>query len=171
MQKYPEETKKSIIARMLPPNNEAIPRLAEETGVPKDTLYCWRIKHRRANKSGNAEAEMPSTLSSEERFQVVLESAAMNELELGEYCRGKGVYPQQIQQWRQACADANGTAVPVDRDQLRTLRKENRILNAELDRKEKALAEAAALLVLQKKVRAIWGEPEDVKSAYKSDAW
>ena len=81
MQKYPEEIKKSIIARMLPLNNEAIPRLAEETGVPKDTLYCWQIKHRHANKSGNAEAEMPSTLSSEERFQVVLESTAMNELE------------------------------------------------------------------------------------------
>jgi len=170
MQKYPEEMKKSIIARMLPPNNETIPKLAEETGVPKDTLYSWRIKSRRTHQGIDMAAEMPSTLSSSERFQVVLESAAMNELELGEYCRTKGIYPQQVQKWHQLCTDANGAAVPANYDQMRLLRKENRILHAELDRKEKALAETAALLVLQKKVRAIWGEPEDVRSANRSDA-
>jgi transposase len=36
-----------------------------------------------------------------------------------------------------------------------------RELEKELRRKDKALAEAAALLVLQKKVQAIWGDADD----------
>lgn len=45
--------------------------------------------------------------------------------------------------------------------ELKEAEKKNKQLARELDRKEKALAEAAALLVLRKKAEAIWGEPEE----------
>jgi transposase len=60
-------------------------------------------------------------------------------------------------------------AVKVDQTQVRAQAKQLKQLEAELRRKDKALAETAALLVLQKKVQAIWGEPEDEKSSYGSD--
>jgi hypothetical protein len=127
-------------------------------------LYTWRIKHRKA--LGDATTQPASgELSSEEKFAVVLESASLNEVELGEYCRRKGLYPQQIHAWRDSCLQANAPAAPkVDRTKLKAQAKHIKQLEAELRRKEKALAEAAALLVLQKKVQALWEDPEDGKS-------
>jgi len=166
MTQYSEEFKASIIAKMLPPNNVSVPELARETGIPKDTLYSWRIRHRKSNREATAQQGPSGGLSSEEKFAIVLESASLNEVELSEYCRRKGLYPQQISAWREACLQANAApAAKLEREKLRQQAKEIKQLEAELRRKEKALAEAAALLVLQKKVQAIWGEPEDGKSS------
>jgi len=170
MRQYSEEFKANIIARMLPPNNVGVPQLAQETGIPKDTLYTWRIKHRTPQGDIPAPQVASGKLSSEEKFAVVIESASLNEVELSEYCRRKGLYPEQIRAWRKTCLQANALAMPkVDRTQVRAQAKQIKQLEAELRRKDKALAETAALLVLQKKVQAIWGEPEDEKSSYGSD--
>lgn len=162
MRTYPEELKAKIIARLLPPNNEYVPDVAKETGIPKDTLYAWRIKHRQGNQvveSGHARK-----MTSAQKFDIVLETASMNEAELSEYCRRNGLYPEQIRAWRETCRCANTRASERnDREKNRQLSKENKQLKAELRRKEKALAEAAALLVLKKKAQAIWGDPEDEK--------
>ena len=87
----------------------------------------------------------------------------MNETELAEYARKKGLYVEQIKSWKDACLNANGgvakEAARLNRE-LKDSEKECKKLEKELQRKEKALAEAAALLVLSKKANAIWGEPE-----------
>jgi transposase-like protein len=163
---YSEEFKASLIARMLPPNNVPVPQLVRETGIPKDTLYTWRSKHRKAQGSAALAPATGGGLRSEEKFTVVIETAGLNEVELGEYCRRKGLYPQQIQAWRNTCKQAHDPAgAKTDREQLRRQTKAIKQLQAELRRKEKALAEAAALLVLQKKVQALWEDPEDGKSS------
>ena len=160
MKTYAEELKASLIARMLPPHNVRVPELARETGIPKDTLYGWR------RSAGSGATRTPDTpleggLSSEERFNVVLETASLNELELGEYCRRKGLFPQQVQAWRETCRQAHGAPMSkAEREKLREQAKAIEALEAELRRKDKALAEAAALLVLQKKVRALWQDNE-----------
>jgi len=169
MRQYSEEFKSSIIAKMLPPNSIPVPDLARDTGVPKDTLYTWRIKQLRSN--GNTPTKQPPTggLSSAQKFSIVMETASLNEVELSEYCRRKGLYSQQISTWHDSCAQANASApAKVDRAKLNTQARQIKQLEAELRRKDKALAETAALLVLQKKVQAIWGEPEDGKSSYGS---
>ncbi len=170
MRQYSEEFKSSIIAKMLRPNSIPVPDLAQETGIPKDTLYTWRIKHQRSNGNAAAKPVPAGNLSSAEKFSVVMETVSLNEVELSEYCRRKGLYPEQISAWRDTCLQANASVSPkVDRTKLTTLAKQIKQLQAELNWKDKALAETAALLVLQKKVQAIWGEPEDGKSSYGSD--
>ena len=78
MRHYSEEFKSSIIAKMLPPNNIPVPDLARDTGIPKDTLYSWRIQHRRASGKTPAKQQAPSgELSSAEKFSVVLETASL----------------------------------------------------------------------------------------------
>ena len=93
-----------------------------------------------------------------------MEAAALNEADLAEYCRKRGLYPAQIAAWRSACEHAN------DWDRASTARlgqatkeekKRIKDLERELARKEKALAEAAVLLILRKKASAIWGGDED----------
>jgi hypothetical protein len=88
----------------------------------------------------------------------------MNEAELAEYCRKKGLFAEQIAAWKENCLQGNATVV----EQSKAARKRERIaqqqvkrLKRELRRKEKALAETAALLALRKKMDAIWGEDED----------
>lgn len=97
---------------------------------------------------------------------IVVETASLNESELAEYARKKGLYVEQIKAWKDACMNANGgiakEAARLNRE-LKDSQKERKMLEKELQRKEKALAEAAALLVLSKKANAIWGDPEDEK--------
>ena len=90
----------------------------------------------------------------------------LNEADLAEYARKKGLYVEQIKAWRDACMNANGgiakEAARLNQE-LKDSQKERKKLEKELQRKDKALAEAAALLVLTKKANAIWGDPEDGK--------
>lgn len=103
--------------------------------------------------------------TNEEKLAVMIETADFNELELGEYCRRKGLYPEQISGWKKSfiLGDVSGIK-KADREQSRKQSQTIKVLQRELQRKEKALAEAAALLVLQKKFQALWEDPEDEKS-------
>lgn len=106
----------------------------------------------------------PEGWTSQDKFAAVLETAALNETELAEYCRKKGLYPEQIAAWRAACEQANDWQRSSDKqlkDSAQASKKEIKTLRRELERKEKALAETAALLVLRKKADAIWGTGED----------
>jgi transposase-like protein len=164
MRNYSDEFKAGIISRLLPPNNEYVPDVAKETGVPRDTLYAWRLKYGRGSQLLENGKAGSSGITSEQKFDIVLETASMNEAELSEYCRKNGLYPEQIKSWSKACRKANAPSRGSnDRETKRQLSKEVKQLKSELRRKEKALAETAALLVLKKKVQEIWGEPEDEK--------
>ena len=151
MRTYSAELKDSVVAKMLPPNNVRVPQLVRETGIPRDTLYGWR---RQAVGRG-AVATTPATpvggWSSEAKFAAVVETASLNELEVGEYCRHKGLFPEQIGVWRETCRQANAPLpTKAERAQQRAEREQVQRLTRELQRKDRALAEAAALLVLQK---------------------
>lgn len=148
---------------MLPPRNESVPKIVRETGIPKNTLYYWRLKNYK-QESSSMNKSNGNGLTSHDKFAIVLETAAMNEHELSAYCRKKGLYPKQIHAWKKQCQKANepGTGA-VDRKKLQEQGKRVKGLEKELREKEKALAETAALLTLKKKVRQIWGDPEDEK--------
>lgn len=88
----------------------------------------------------------------------------MNEAELAEYCRQRGLYPEQVKAWRAACEQATDWERESAQQLSQAVRQEkqrNKELERELNRKEKALAETAALLILRKKAQAIWGDGED----------
>jgi len=111
-----------------------------------------------------ADPANPENWSGADKLAVVLETAALNEEQLSEYCRRKGLYPEQIARWKELAIAGNESSRPLSQAERRALKKDRKTIRAlekELNRKDKALAEAAALLVLQKKVQALWGEPED----------
>ena len=162
---YPRERKEAILKKMVPPNNKTIKELAQEEGICEATLYNWRKAARAQGRLLPDGDSTPVGWCSADKFAAVVQTAALNEAQLSAYCREKGLYPQQIRQWREACEQANDW----DRAQTQALRETRRVdekrikeLERELRQKEKALAETAALLVLRKKAQAIWGEAEDV---------
>ena len=164
MKAYSAERKEAVLRRMMPPENKAVSELARETGITEQTLYTWRRQLKSQGMPVPGDGKNPEGWSSEDKFAVVLETAALNEAQLAEYCRRKGLYVEQITAWREACRSANANAAEQargQREQSKEDKKRIRQLEKELHRKEKALAEAAALLVLRKKAQAIWGDKEE----------
>lgn len=134
---------------------------AEQEGIKLSTLYSWQ---KQFNTSGFSESKVSSSdkWSNEEKFAVVLETAVLSEAELNEYCRVKGLYPEQVKQWKQACIAGNTVKEKKKATaEQQSDKKRIKELERELRRKEKALAESAALLVLGKKFDAYWEEKED----------
>lgn len=161
---YSPELKDTLLRRMLPPNNESITKISREEGLSEQILRNWRDKARRESYAILGTDAIPDNWSTQDKFLIVVETASMNETELAEYARKKGLYVEQIKAWKDACMNANGgvakEASRLNRE-LKDSEKECRKLEKELQRKEKALAEAEALLVLSKKANAIWGDSED----------
>lgn len=164
MNRYPAERKEAIIQKMMPPLNTPVSKLKAETGLSEATLYNWRKEARQRGLVVPGDGNNTEDWSSEDKFLVVLETAHLNEAELAEYCRQKGLYAEQIAHWKTSCVMANSRKDQQEKvlqDQRRQDKKKIRKLEQELRRKEKALAETAALLVLRKKADAIWGEDQD----------
>jgi transposase len=161
MTHYSEEFRASIAARLLPPNNARVADIVRETGVPKDTLYEWRTRYR--NKQGMLPSSGKSTnqYSADDKLAVIIETASFNEAELGEYCRRKGIYPVQIANWKASMVQGLiSEPSKADREQNQKQVRTIQSLEKDLARKEKALAEVVALLVLQKKFQALMEAPE-----------
>jgi len=138
--------------------------LARETRISEATLYLWRNRAGVKGEGMTGASTHPEKWSSSQKFAVVVETASLNEAELSEYCRKKGLYPEQVKAWRAACEKANAATAEKTKEiraAVATEKKRVKELGHELRRKEKALAETAALLVLRKKADAIWGTGED----------
>ncbi len=164
MPRYSEAFKEQAVKKMMPPNAQSVAEVSRSVGVSEQTLYNWRNQLRREGKAVPADSSNPESWSGENKLAVVIETAALNEIDLAEYCRRKGLYAEQITRWREAAilgAETRGPLSAEERREWQQDKKKSRQLEKELNRKEKALAEAAALLILAKKAQAIWGEPED----------
>ena len=162
--KYSEEFKEQAVRRLMPPNAQSVAQVSRDLGVSDVTLYNWRNQYRDRGNAVPADPSNPENWSGKNKLAVVIETAALNEQELSAYCREKGLYVEQVRRWRAAAetgADVERPLTAAERREWQQERKKSRKLEKELNRKDKALAEAAALLVLQKKARAIWGDSED----------
>ena len=160
---YSNELREAILRRVLPPNSEPISRVAAEEGISEQTIRNWRDKAQEDSVRVTDFSSPADAWSTADQCLVVVEAARMDEAALAEYARKKNLYVDQIRNWRDACLNANGgmakEAARLHKE-LKAAERKNRDLTRELSRKEKALAETAALLVLRKKADAIWGEPE-----------
>ena len=167
MRRYSEAVKIDVRRRMSPPHRQSVARISKELGIHVITLYKWRKAWRLQGEVVPASEKDPEGWSATDKFTVVLETAGLNATELSAYCRERGLFPEQVERWRQASQDANDKPVLTLKEQkeLEKLRaqdqREIKRLKQELRRKEKALAEAAALLMAAKKIQAFWGEDAD----------
>jgi transposase len=151
MARYGNEFKARAVARLLPPESTPIPRLSQEIGVSMATLERWM-----SDALSRPAAERAWTAAA--RLEAVIATAAMDETQRSAWCREQGLFPADLQQWRQSAMAAlsqpeEARASPQEtRDDRRRIKE----LERDLRRKEKALAETAALLVLSKKLEALF---------------
>jgi transposase len=157
---YSQSIREQVMAQALA-GEKSQAALAKEFGIGVSTLQNWLRQYRRSGASTlSSNAKSPQSWSRAQRLDALLETHALSAEERGAWCRAHGVHTHQLEQWRREFADA-APATSSDASESRALRQELKSLKGELRRKERALAETAALLVLKKKAAAIWGESED----------
>ena len=156
MARYGKTFKDRAVARLLPPESSPVQQVSQELGVSVTTLERWR-----ADALSTPARERVWTAAA--RLQAVITTAAMDEAQRGAWCRENGVYPTELQQWKEnAIAALN--EVPEERaspQETRDSRKRIKELERDLRRKDKALAETTALLVLSKQLQAIFQRDEE----------
>lgn len=145
--RYGKGFKDRAVARLLPPESADVKVVSGSIGVSVDTLERWRSEALADGKSSGG-------WTAAARFEAVLMTASMSEAQKAAWCREKGLFPTELEEWRQVATAA--LAQPAERPEPKGERRRIRELEKELRRKDKALAEAAALLVLSKKVEAMF---------------
>ncbi len=145
-------------------NHETLAKIAEQFGNGYSTLTRWmlEVKQGKLTEEPSVSApkeKRPQDWTAGEKLQAIVDTERLNEPEKGRYCREKGLYTHQIEQWKQQLMSKPNTNEQTQqyKAQIKALKAENQLLQKELTRKEKALAEAAALMVLKKKAQALFG--------------
>jgi len=140
-------------------NDQTIQSVADELNIHLTTLKAWmKQKEQGINKPAQQKSKRPEDWSPEERLAALQQSYGLLGEDLNAWCRERGVFIHQLVQWKtDFCNQGDSVDKREEARVLRTLKEEIQSLERELLRKNKALAEAAALLVLQKKFRALLG--------------
>lgn len=156
--KYSEAFIEQALAKLYSRGDRTVESVAAEMNVNYHTLKNWLQGRSVVKRSGTIAGEKrPQDWRAEEQLVALQESHGLVGEALQAWCRERGLFVHHLNDWKAAfCAEGKG-AVPGVRE-VRALKDENEKLKRELVRKEKALAEAAALLVLQKKFRALWAD-------------
>lgn len=164
MTRYSKERKEAVLKKLLPPINMTVAEVAREEGITAQTLYNWRYKAKKSGKPVPGKVSSTEEWSAETKLAVIVETAALSEAELSQYCREKGLFPEQVHRWKTECLEGFQTSKEVEKaaqKQAKADKVEIKALKKELRHKEKALAETAALLVLRKKLNALLGEDSE----------
>jgi transposase len=159
------KAKEAIVQKVLSrDNNSTIEEIAKIHNIGYSTLQRW-VKCYRDNISylnNHKNIRQINNLSSIEKFQHLVVTSSLDDVQIGAYCRRNGLFKFQLQQWKDAfMKNPNTHQLKQDTEELKLLRMENKKLKQEVMRKDRALAETAALLVLQKKTSLIWGVKEE----------
>lgn len=166
MSTYSDEFKEQMVSKLLQPGGVSVLELSKETGISTSALYQWVRIYRNNNQCDGSMENKKNIKSSvwpaEAKLEAIIKTQDMTDEELGEFCRGNRLYAHLLKQWRQEIIETLQPASKKEKNpDLQKLKVENKLLRNELRKKESALAETAALLVLKKKASLLWGEPEE----------
>jgi len=159
--RYSLSFKEALVKKVLPPENTPISLVAREAGVSDQTLRNWLNKA----KEGTLKNETGVTgnrRSPREKLNLIIESRSIDEADQGRWLREKGLHSEHLNQFEQDIRDLVENNKHTEKQEIKDLKKANRKLQKELERKEKALAEMAALYTLKKKRKRFGGRTRTI---------
>lgn len=165
MSSYSAEFKSVILSKLLGPNPPSIIALSQNSGVSKGTLYAW-VKQVKSNKIVDIPKRVKrvQNWTKQERFKALLDTANMGEEQLNAYCRKNGIFPAQLEDWKIELSESLSNKDAYEKEsKIKNLESELQSIKQELSRKDKALAEASAILFLKKKAQDLWPAQEEEK--------
>ena len=156
---YSDEFKEQALRQVCQRDGRTIKSIASELNFPVTTLKGWLQAAKREQKmTASNSMKRPEEWLIEARLLALQESHGLSENELHTWCWSRGIFAHHLTRWRADFCDPKRTETGSGLQEINKLKKENQKLERELTRKEKSLAEAAALLILQKKCQALWGD-------------
>ena len=159
--RYSNGFRLGILKRVLPPASQGLSEVSREVGVSEQTIRNW-IEKARNGRLGIADGEIaPGDREASEKLKLVIESKSIEPERMGEWLRERGLHSEHIALWEQELATIVADKDDALRHELQQTKKKLKETERELARKDKALAEFAALLALKKKAEAIWGDDEE----------
>ncbi|HXH76600.1 MAG TPA: transposase [Bacteriovoracaceae bacterium] len=163
MSVYSNEFKGKMVAKLLSPGGPAFTVLSEETGVHHTSLRQWVKAYGNGWSMTKKSKTTPSKFTPEEKLQIIIETASLKDNALGDYLRKKGLHSSQLEEWKQETLAAMKTSPgrPKKDSEVTELKQKEKRLEKELHRKDRALAEMSARIILLKKSRLIWGDAEE----------
>jgi transposase len=154
---YAEEFKKAMVQKLLQPGGPSVLSLSRETGVSEQSLYNWLARYQ---NGGSAKPQRsPRQWTNLEKYDALLEAAKLTGEDLGKWLRENGLRSEHIEIWQQEMK--TNLNQQKKNTELKDAKQRIKELERELRRKDKALAEMSALVVLKKKLEALWGDEED----------
>jgi transposase-like protein len=158
---YSESFIEQALVKVYSRGSRTIQSVAEELNINQYTVKHWMRNKEKALRNltqPTAPEKRPQDWRAEEQLLALQESHVLTGDDLNAWCRERGLFAHHLSSWKSAFCNPQkaSTAGLSDPREVRGLKDENEQLKRELLRKEKALAEAAALLILQKKFRALW---------------
>lgn len=163
MQQLSIETKEAIVQQALNRDSKTLEQISRENNIGYSTLQKWikRVQSGQSLGRRNTRKRGMNQPSPEARFKHILATHGLDEVSLGKYCREHGLYSHQLTTWQESFMSTSANNINhTQQSELKKLREANKQLQKELRRKEKALAEASALLIMKKKADLIWGVDE-----------
>ncbi len=162
---YTEGFRERMVRRMGGSEGISANALSRELGISQPTLSRWLRDAGRldfmtkSKKSQKKKSKTARRWTAQERMRVVVESSGLTDSDLGAFLRREGLHSVQLEEWRKSAVESLSPQRTRPQDSKDA--KKIRVLEKELSRKDKALAEVTALLVLKKKLEEIWGDEDD----------
>ena len=152
------------VQKALSPGAPSLIKVANSVGVPLPTLYGWTRKYASVGvmKKQTPKSTSPKKeLTPEEKLQGIINKSTMKENEYGEFLRTSGLHSADVENFKNEYFLLSKDKGRIKQDpEIALLRKEKKDLQSDLNRKDKALAEMSARIVLLKKSHLLWGDPE-----------
>jgi len=157
---YNQSFRENAVQTLLAPGSRGLKATASKLDLSPSTLYSWKRKY--ANSSSMKKSEKFYDWTPEKKLDVVIKTGSMNEEELGEFLRSNGLYSSDLEALRSECLPASTSkGRPKLDSEITELRGKNKALLKDLKRKDAALAEYTARVILLKKSHEIWGTKEE----------
>ena len=167
--KYTDAIKASVLSKLLAPNGPGVIELAKEFNIPQATIHTWVFNMKKKGIKKESPQQRPKDQSATSKFQAVIDTMGKTEQEQSAYCRTQGIYSNHLEAWKQQMLESLGAVSTTSSASIskeskaatQQMQDEMKQLKRDLNRKDKALAELSALLILKKKADYLWGDSED----------
>lgn len=154
---YSADFKQSVVQKISTPGGPSVAQMAKNLGVHYTSIYGWFKDHANTSSMKKSKEWTP-----ESKLEAIIKTATMSDNELGEFLRTNGLHSTELDQWKQDFYRSQKSAGrPRTDPELVELRAKEKELSKDLKRKDRALAEMSARVILLKKSRLIFGETEE----------
>lgn len=156
--RYSLAQKKKIVNELLSSNGRSVKSISDEYGIAEQTIYNWLNK---AKEGTLDKTHIDGERHPREKLHLLISSRTIPDDKMGEWLRENGLLSEELNQFEQEIRDLVEDNKHTEKQEIKRLKKKNKDLERELKKKEKALAEMAALYTLKKKAEELWGDNED----------